>query len=227
MRTLNIAPAGARAAAVFLAFAASLAARGDSQATSDRTFVFLRPEESSFWRTATNSVMSLPLYKPAAATVATLTVTGLGYSMTTNVSTDFVTISLPEPVAPEAENVYDLTLSFDDGTVRTAKLGLVEGLRPPALGGSTRCRLATSGRQWQKAVKRAVVPIPYGTKSISVTKSTGGTAEETLDGAQGWHAIGGIVSGTTYGLALNDGEGMPTASGDVLGISLGFLLICQ
>ena len=228
MKTLQRMSAGVTAgAALFLVFVGPFAARGASTATSDRAFVFLRPEESSFWRTATNSVMTLPLFKPEAATSAILTISGLGYYMSTNVSADSVTVSLPAPVAPEEENVYDMTLEFDDGTVRTAKLGLVEGLLPPAQGGSTRCRLASSGRQWQKAVKRAVVPIPYGTTSISVTKSTGGTTEAALDGAQGWHAVDGIVAGTTYSLVLDDGEGLPLAFGDVLGISYGFLFICR
>ena len=34
------------------------------------------------------------------------------------------------------ENVYDLTLTFDDGTVRTAKLGLIQGLSPDSEGAS-------------------------------------------------------------------------------------------
>ena len=40
--------------------------------TSDPAFVFLAPETSYFWRTATNSVMSLPVEFPEGATSATL-----------------------------------------------------------------------------------------------------------------------------------------------------------
>ena len=49
-------------------------------AWSDPAFVFLKPETSSFWRTATNSVVTLPVKYPEGATSADLTVNGVGYS---------------------------------------------------------------------------------------------------------------------------------------------------
>ena len=96
---------------------------------SEETFVFLRPETSSFWNTATNSTMSLPIDYPNGATKATLEVKGVGYDKTySDITADSYEIELPVPDSPQTENVYDLKLTFDDGTVRTAKLGLIQGL---------------------------------------------------------------------------------------------------
>jgi hypothetical protein len=44
---------------------------------SDSTFVFIKPETSFFWHTATNSTMTLPVDFPEGATSATLVVTGM------------------------------------------------------------------------------------------------------------------------------------------------------
>lgn len=44
---------------------------------SESAFVFLQPETSSFWRTATNSTMSIPVYFPKNATMVDLQVEGM------------------------------------------------------------------------------------------------------------------------------------------------------
>lgn len=89
---------------------------------SERTFVFLRPETSSFWHTATNSTLTLPIYYPIGATRAALTVSGVKYSYSTNLpaNTAEFDLELPAPTSPQSENVYDLTLAFDNGASRTA-----------------------------------------------------------------------------------------------------------
>ena len=53
-----------------------------SEMTSERMFVHVRPELSSFWRTATNNVVELPIDMPATARSATLRVEGVGYERT-------------------------------------------------------------------------------------------------------------------------------------------------
>lgn len=50
-----------------------------SAVESARTFVFLKPEASSFWQTAKGSRMTVPVDFPDGATSATLTVRGAGY----------------------------------------------------------------------------------------------------------------------------------------------------
>lgn len=169
-----------------------------TELTSEPTFVFLRPETSSFWNTATNSTMTLPIDFPQGATSASLTVRGDRYDRTYDglVTNSFV-LELPQPTSPETENVYDLTLAFDDGTMRTAKLGLIQGLSPDAEG-TTRCLAPIHGSVWNNVEKRAVLPIPYGTTSFTVN---GVETDTGLAGAQGWYALRGR-NGETYSLSL-------------------------
>ena len=160
--------------------------------TSEPTFVFLRPETSSFWNTATNSTMTLPIDYPRGATKATLTVSGAGYAVKTypDITESSFELELPVPDSPQNENVYDLTLTFDEGTVRTAKLGLIQGLSPDSEG-STRCLAPAEGDVWNTIKKRAVLPIPYGTETFTMSVN-GGTVTDVdtgLNGAQGWYAF--------------------------------------
>ena len=74
--------------------------------SSEPTFVFLRPETSSFWNTATSSTMTLPIDYPSGATKATLTVNGVGYNRVyPDLTADSIEIDLPVPDSPKTENV--------------------------------------------------------------------------------------------------------------------------
>ena len=176
-----------------------------AELTSEPTLVFTRPETSSFWNTATNNVMTVPVDFPSGATTATLTVSGIDYSATyTDIEkgTDSYTFALPAAVSPQTENVYDLLLAFNDGTERRAKLGLIDGLSPNAEG-TTRCLAPANGRVWE-SVKggRAVLPVPYGAEQISVTVNGETRTEPTgLNGAQGWFALG-IKGGDEVSLSM-------------------------
>lgn len=198
-----------------------------AELTSEPTLVFTRPETSSFWNTATNNVMTVPIDFPAGATRATLTVSGLGYSSVyADIlrGTDSYTFTLPVADSPQTENVYDLLLAFNDGTERRAKLGLIEGLSPDAEG-TTRCLAPANGRVWESVMGgRAVLPVPYGAEQISVTVNGETRTEPTgLNGAQGWFALGisggddvslsMIANGLSYSAALHG--------------ALGFMLIVQ
>ena len=180
----------------------SVATPGE-EITSEPTFVFLRPETSSFWNTATNSTMTLPIDYPTGATRATLTVNGVRYSRSyANITGDSFDLELPSPTSPETENVFDLTLTFDNGTERTAKLGLIQGLSPDAEG-TTRCLAPAEGSVWNTMRSRAVLPIPYGTTSFTVTVNGQETVNDTgLNGAQGWYALGGIKRKDAVSLSL-------------------------
>ena len=189
--------------------------------SSEPTFVFLRPETSSFWNTATSSTMTLPIDYPSGATKATLTVNGVGYNRVyPDLTADSIEIDLPVPDSPKTENVYELTLAFDNGAPsRTAKLGLIQGLDSGAKG-STRCIAPAEGKVWSKATDRAVLPIPYGTTSFTVN----GVEHDTgLDGAQGWYALSPIKPGAVISLAcLADGV---SYAASILGGGNGFMLI--
>ena len=194
---------GVVAVAVAMAAVFAQTAAGDTSLESAPAFVFLRPETSSFWRTATNSVVSLPVKFPEGATTATLTVTGASYSRTyENLAKGWFNLELPSPDRPESENVYDLVLSFDHGAAQTAKLGLVQGLMPDAEG-ATRCIVPEGGTKWKRVRPRAVLPIPYGATSFSVFVNGVQTANDTgLGGAKGWYALDGIERGDNVVLSF-------------------------
>jgi len=198
-----------------------------SEITSEPTFVFLRPETSSFWNTATNSTMTLPIDYPSGATKATLTVSGAGYKMQTypNLTESSFELVLPVPDSPQNENVYDLTLTFDEGTVRTAKLGLIQGLSPDTEG-STRCLAPAEGAVWNTVKKRAVLPIPYGTTSFTMSVNGGMVTEVDtgLNGAQGWYAL---KPNTDDSVSLSLVAGGINYAATLLGQGDGFFVIIQ
>lgn len=172
---------------------------GATEVESEPTFVFLRPETSSFWHTATNNVMTVPVDFPSGATSATLAITGYKYAQSyPGITGKSFTFTLPSAESPETENVYDLTLRFNDdaATVRTAKLGLVTSF---AAGSEavTSVIAPSEGNVW-KAKGRAVLPIPYGTTSFTVD---GVPTDTGLAGAQGWYALP-LKSGGTTALSL-------------------------
>ena len=165
---------------------------GAEGSKSDATFVFLQPETSSFWRTATNSTMTIPIYYPKGATKADLLVDGMQYAKSYNdITSDSVDIELPAPANERTENVYTLTLSFDDGTVQTAKLGAVRGYAKDAAG-VARCVIPEESASWKKFKYRAVLPVPYGMKDLSLCLNDGEPQLLELDGAQGWYGLEGI-----------------------------------
>lgn len=195
---------------------------GAAELMSEPTFVFLRPETSSFWHTATNNSMTVPIDFPEGASSATLYVSGVAYNhIYENIATDSFTFELPEADSEVTENVYDLRLVFNDSgsTVRTAKLGLIKGLSPDAEG-ITRCLAPTTGRIWARTTGRAVVPIPYGTTSFQVN---GVETPTGLDGAQGWFAMDVPEGGVSLSLVA---PGISSAV-SLLGANCGVLLIVK
>ena len=67
--------------ALFLATAFAMCVTGNA-ATSDPTLIFLRPAESSFWRTATNASFTVNIDYPDGADSAELTVKSMHYAVT-------------------------------------------------------------------------------------------------------------------------------------------------
>ena len=189
---------------------------------SNPTFLFLRHKESFLWCTATNNTVSLPVVFPSGATSATLSVSGLGYSANylDLVEGEFL-LTLPAATAPSNENVYDLTLAFDDGTVRNAKIGLVQGVKSGAEG-STRCLAPAGSRKWRQVSGRAVLPVPYGITSFTIDFSDAGMIMESgLDGAAGWYPL--VLSyPSTAMLDMTDADGTEWSA--VLNGILGFVI---
>jgi hypothetical protein len=111
-------------------------------------------------------------------------------------------LELPTPASPEDEDVFTLTLAFDDGTRRSARLGIVQGMLP-GTEGSTRCIVPKDGRKWNTVRGRAVLPVPFGVKSFSVLVNGKEIAnEDDLDGAKGWYAVSGLKTGDAIDVSL-------------------------
>ena len=176
------------------------AACAAAEASSASAFVHVDTSGSPFWQTATNNVVELSIDYPAGASSAALSVTGsFGYSTSdNNVAAGLYKLSLPAATSPETEDVYDLVLTFDDGTVRTARFGVVAGVsdRPE---GSTRCIPSAGSSAWAKFHERAVMPIPNGAVSLSVD---GEPVDTGLDGAAGWYPFGPLAVNSSRNVSL-------------------------
>lgn len=205
---------------IVLVCVAALAAGSAAGALSESFTAFLRPGESSFWRTAPGSSVTVPVDFPSGARTATLTVAGVGsgYSKVyRDISAESFGFELPEAVDSQSEDVYELTLTFDDETktVRTAKIALVKGLMPDA-SGKTRCLVPEHSRKWNRVIGgRAVVPVSYGATSLTVD----GAEHPGLDGKQGWCVLENLksaeaaeavlsVGGETYAASLMSAGGL-------------------
>ena len=198
---------------------------GAEGSKSDATFVFLQPETSSFWCTATNSTMTIPIYYPKGAAKADLLVDGMQYAKSYNdITSDSVDIELPAPANERTENVYTLTLSFDDGTVQTAKLGAVRGYAKEAAG-VARCVIPEESASWKKFKYRAVLPVPYGMKNLTLGLNGGEPQPLEADGAQGWYGLEGIKRNDTLDFTY-ELNGMPYAL-SLVGGGDGFFFIMK
>jgi hypothetical protein len=209
---------------VIAATVIALACAVFAETRSGVAYIELRPGESSFWHTATNATLSLPVDFPRLASSATLSVQGVRYSRTyAGITPQSLTggvflLSLPPANSSNAENVYDLTLSFDDGTQQTAKLGLLDGAFGAALG-TTRCLFDKDSSEWQRTDGKAVLPIPSGVETVLVD---GVQVDVGLGGHQGWYAMKMPSNGSSRTVAMShDGEDIEAT---LFGIALGFIM---
>ena len=204
---------GALLAAALAACGNCMADGSSASCMSDRAFLILHTGESAFWSTATNSTVTLPVMFPKGASSATLQVTGAGCSATyPGITSDSFDLVLPAATETKQENVYDLTLTFDDGTVRSARFAVTVGATDGNEGGVP-CRLWYGTSSWRRSVKAAVIPLPQGTASLSVD---GNTVYSDVEGSQGWYALGPLTRGVGYALTLTDQEGAEQTA-DIVG----------
>ena len=175
-------------------------------------FVFLDPAPNSFWHTATGATMEVSVDMPPGARKASLSVSAPGYEQFyPDVPAGWFSFSVPEPNSPESENVYDLTLRFDDGTVLTSRIGVIQGVG--CGGGSARCLLDMESRMWRKVVRRAVIPIAYGTESLTIDGRA--VTDFGLEGCQGWYPIAGFETGVGRHMEISGMESACTV--DLIG----------
>jgi hypothetical protein len=161
---------------------------------SDGTMVFLRPDETPIWRTATNANMRLEWMMPKGVASADLTVSGLGYAKTyPDITTGYIEISLPAPVDALTENVYDFTLEFDNKETLSAKLGVVRGAGKGNEFIGTPCVVTAPYTEWIRS--RAVLPVPYGAELTL----NGEIVDTGLNGAAGWYVWGPLSAESVAG----------------------------
>jgi len=160
-------------------------------ADSSPAFVFLQPEKTALWQTGAGSRFSVPVIFPDGVSTATLTVRGYKYERTYDIEPDDLTnnayvLELPEAVSPETENVYDLTLTFPGKEPLTARLGGIQGFDASDTG-STRCLCNAASGKWKDIKDHAVLPLPYGTQSLSVNGEV--VYEHPAPHAAGWYLL--------------------------------------
>ena len=172
-------------------------------AISDPIPVLLKSDSFYLWRTVTGGTMRVEWAFPLNATVAHLAVTGRMVKVSIpEIRTEYADIELPAPKSAKDEDVLAFTLSFNDGSVKTASLGLVRGR---ADGGGlttpTACLASTNSVGWPYTKKYCVLPVPKGTATVTVS---GEAVEAGLDGAAGWLALGPYAVGATVPVSADD-----------------------
>lgn len=163
---------------------------------------FLLPKENILWHTAVSSDFDVPVLLPRGATSAKLVVAGKGYSRTyEEIAEGMFSLSLPSADSVGEENIYDLTLTFNDEppTVQHARLAVCQGA---ASGGSASADVRTANlHEWHKVTKKALIPVEKGVDSFVVND----TAEDDSPwSSPGWFYLT-AQSGKTYDLTLKNG----------------------
>jgi hypothetical protein len=163
---------------------------------------FLLPKENILWYTAVSSDFDVPVLLPRGATSAKLVVSGKGYSRThEEIGDGMFSLSLPSAGSASEENIYDLTLTFNDEppTVQRARLAVCQGA---ASGGSASADVRTASLpEWHKVTKKALIPVRGGVDTLVVN----GTPEDDRPwSSPGWFYLT-VQSGKMYDLALKKG----------------------
>ena len=130
--------------------------------------VFTRPDDTYTWRTAPVGDFTVSWTFPMGATTAKLIVEGIGYAQTNeNISATSFTLSLPA-ASEGSENVYALTLVFNDGTVKTASLGRIRGSVQGSAATIRYAPVPSDASVTQRVSKVSVFTIPPETSSLQV-----------------------------------------------------------
>ena len=206
-----------------MAIAAGFALAGAALASGTGDALLLFKESGSFWHTATNSTITVPIDFKDGAASATLTVRGSTYQhVYEGITTNAFTFSLPSADDIAHEDVYELSLVFDNGMEQKARLGLPCGLMA-GTEGSTRCMPESSAR-WPNTYGNGLIPVPADTTALSVDGSPVTDETPGFTGAQGWLALGEVEKGTTVDVALSEG-GQATQRTLIGAVIEGFMMI--
>ena len=175
----------------------------DTRDTGEAMLLF--KESGSFWHTATNSTITVPIDFKDGATSAALTVRGSTYlRVYEGITERMFTFSFPAADDVAHEDVYELSLLFDNGLEMKTRIGLPYGLMAGAEG-ATRCISENSAR-WLNTYAAGLMPIPAGATALSVEGSPVTDVTAGYTGAQGWLAIGPVEVGTPVMVSMTENE---------------------
>ena len=195
--------------AVVLAAAYSHAAGDVSAATG----VFVDPDASILWRTASSGSIAIPIEYPPMASSVDISVKGVKYSASfPGVTATTHVMSLPAPANDSGENVYEVVLGFNDGTTNKCAFALV---RSQSSNASCPARL-TSSAKWQRISAKKVMMVPAG-HSLSVD---GETVAAGMAGAWGWYACPRLAAGVHEFVLSGEGDISRTMEFTVPGMAI-------
>ena len=198
-------------------------------AQSNEIDIFVNPEKSFLWRTAESSSPVVSWETPSTAVSASLAVNSLKGKSTYDVFgvSEFI-LQLETPDSAAAENVYDLTLTFNCGesnVVRRGQIGVVCGIGDTGAAGAT-VDIRPYDAKWNLLNSRkAVLPVMAGTEVLMIDNSACETALGGAAGWYGWKIAAPKPDREPYNLSLEMTESGWSA--DVILISRGFSLIIR
>ena len=167
--------------------------------TSAAAGVFVDPDASLLWRTAPSSSVTIPIEYPPMASSVDISVKGVRYSASfPGVTAATQAITLPAPAKDSDENVYEVTLGFNDGTTNKCAFALV---RSQSANASCPVKL-TSAARWSRISAKKVMVIPAG-QSLSIDDEAVSTG---MGGAWGWFACPRLVTGEHEFVLSGDGD---------------------
>ena len=186
--------------------------------------VFMMPESNILWRTALDGDLKVPVFMPAGATSASLAVKSGNCKRIYTVDADgMFALSLPSADSADAENVYELELTFNDeaSTTYRARIAVLASVGQD-YSASAEIRRAGS-RKWPHVVSKAVLPVPDGVDEVSVddVKTVFAPAD-----TPGWFLLRGVKSGLSCNVSLLNGESV-LGEAELCGVSPGFKLILK
>jgi len=178
-------------------------------ATSERTTIWLNPEDSLQWKTVMANPSAISLDWPVGATSATFTVapsvgTAASYDIT-DTSLRTYELWFDMPTTQSGERMLAMTLTYKDeggqtvGAPQTARIALVSGV----MGNATRCVPSETTAKWNVAeCETFVVPVPEDAVRLAVRSQ----AVEPLD-ARGWACVKRSPGEASVNLELETAQG--------------------
>ena len=216
--------------AVAISSFSCLIGTGVQAAESNSIDLFVNPEKSFLWRTSVTSTPVLSWDAPETAVSAALTLDSLKGAKSYDVSgVSELKLQLETPDSAAAENLYNLTLTFNCGesnVVRRGQIGVVRGIGDSGDTGAT-VDIRPDDAKWSMHnSRRAVLPVPAGAGALTVDGVACDTA--ALGGAAGWYGwkiAEPKPDREPYQISLEAPDGGWLA--DVILISRGFSLIVR